>query len=311
MTHVVVVTGLSGAGKSTALGALEDLGFHAIENLPPTVISAAITACEAAGIADVALGLGATVGPFLEEASQALSGIVRGEGRKLTVLFLDASDDVVTRRFSETRRPHPLLAEGRLVGEPSVDLADVRSAVSLERERLAPLLALATMVLDTSGLRAHDLRKRVFAVIRPGTLGATRMSTRLVSFGFKFGLPGDADVVLDVRFLDNPFFVPELRDLTGMDDAVREFVLSAPDAGAFIEKSADLLGFLLPRFEREGKSYLTVAIGCTGGQHRSVAVAAELGRRLSKTVMPGLVVVHRDARARPASRRPPEGGAKE
>ncbi len=297
-TDVVVVTGLSGAGKSTALAALEDLGYHAIENVPPPVLEHAIAACEQAGVKRIALGFGAGVGEFLVGAAEVLERIARGtpergSPRRVTVVFLDASDDVVLRRFSETRRPHPLAAalQARAV-EGAV--ADVRKAVALEREQLAPLRAMAEVVLDTSGLRVHDLRKRVLGAFQGGASAELRMTARLLSFGFKYGLPSDADLVLDVRFLENPFFVPDLRPLTGRDLAVRSHVLSSPGTARFLELTEELLAFLLPRYEEEGKSYLTVAVGCTGGQHRSVSIAITLAERLATRGHPDLRVVHRE-----------------
>ncbi|HTJ84230.1 MAG TPA: RNase adapter RapZ, partial [Polyangiaceae bacterium] len=258
-TNVVVVTGLSGAGKSTALAALEDLGFHSVENVPPSVIAAAVEACENAGVHEIALGFGGRVPGFLEGAADAVASLARVGERKVTVLFLDASDEAVLRRFSETRRPHPLHAEAKRRGS-SEDLAHVAGGIVVERESLAPLRAMATVVIDTSSLRVHDLRKRVITLVRSDASTTARMTTRILSFGFKHGLPSDADLVLDVRFLDNPFFVPELRDQTGESRAVADYVLAAEDARTFIDKAVELLGFLVPRYEREGKSYLTIAI---------------------------------------------------
>jgi len=290
-TKVVVVTGLSGAGKSTAMSALEDLGFYCVENLPPNVIEPAVNACEARGVPEVALALGVGIEGFVDEAVDALSRMGRGDEapaarRSVRVLFLDASDESVLRRFNETRRPHPLLTN-RLRHE-------VIDAIRLERERLAPLRALATFVVDTSGMRVHDLRRRVTAMMRSEGSTAARMQVRLLSFGFKFGVPSDADLLFDVRFLDNPYFVEGLRELTGEDSRVRDHVMKDPDAEKLLEKLRDLLAFLLPRYEAEGKSYLTVAIGCTGGQHRSVAIAILLRDALRDQ---GFVmrVVHRDA----------------
>lgn len=303
--NVVVVTGLSGAGKSTAMSALEDLGYYCVENLPPSVIAHAVEACESRGVRDIALALGVGVDGLVDEAAAAISEL-SGKGdkasdggatasRHVRLIFLDASDEAVLRRFSETRRPHPLLMHR--------ERHEVIDAVRLERERLAPLRALASFVIDTSGLRVHDLRKRVTSMMRPEMSEHARMQVRMLSFGFKHGLPSDADLVFDVRFLDNPYFVAELRPLTGEDPRVRDFVLAAEDARALLDKLEDLLEFLLPRYEREGKSYLTVAIGCTGGQHRSVAIARALTERLEKPKGSGrperfrsaLRVVHRDA----------------
>jgi UPF0042 nucleotide-binding protein len=314
-TQVVVVTGLSGAGKSTALAALEDLGFHAIENVPPAVITQAIEACEGAGVKDIALGFGGSVGAFLDGAPDVLASVERGGHRKVTIVFLDASDDVVARRFNETRRPHPEAQRTK-----AAHLAGVLESVALERERLGPLRAMATLVIDTSALRVHDLRKRIFTLLKPDHDDLHRMQVRVMSFGFKVGLPHDADLVFDVRFIDNPHFVPELRPLTGEDPPVRDYVLAAEGTRQLLDKLGDLLAFLVPRYEEEGKSYVTVAIGCTGGQHRSVAIAnavaeslrVELARRAATTEV---VVFHRDARPhvsrRDAGHRdPPEGGAR-
>lgn len=291
--NVVVVTGLSGAGKSTAMSALEDLGYYCVENLPPSVIAHAVESLEARGVRDIALGVGVGVDGFVDEAAKALTDL----GAGVSVVFLDASDEAVLRRFSETRRPHPLMM--------NKEHGEVEGAIRLERERLAPLRALASVVIDTSGLRVHDLRKRVFAMMRSETEEGGRMHTRILSFGFKHGIPSDADLVFDVRFLENPFFVDELRPLTGEDERVRSFVMKSPDAETLVEKLIDLLEFLLPRYEHEGKSYFTIAIGCTGGQHRSVSIARELAERLTSAPAAGntaghrqaIRVVHRDARA--------------
>jgi UPF0042 nucleotide-binding protein len=307
--RVVVVTGLSGAGKTTALAALEDRGYHTIENLPPTVMERAIEACEASGILDIALGIGASVAAFLDGAADALRRLASYPGRELTVLFLEASDEVLVRRFSETRRPHPLVAvASRERGRSGIELADAIDGVRLERELLAPLRAIADVVVDTSALRVHDLRRRVLEGLRPSGGAEGAMSTRLLTFGFKYGLPSDADLVFDVRFLDNPFFVPELRELTGEDARVRDYVLSTPNAQTFVELADSMLRFLLPRYESEGKSYLTIAIGCTGGKHRSVSIAIVLAARLAEAREGRgwpLRLVHRDAHAEPGSTRVP------
>ncbi len=272
-TQVVVVTGLSGAGKSTALAALEDLGFHAIENLPPSITLHAIEACELAGVRAIALGFAGSVGAFAENAPEVL-GALASAHRRVMVLFLDASDDALARRFNETRRPHPEAQRTK-----RLHLAGLHESVRLERERMASLRAMASVVVDTTGMRVHDLRKRVFSLVAPEQGGAG-MKVRVLSFGFKYGLPSDADLVFDVRFLDNPHFVPGLRELTGEDKRVRDYVMSAEGAREFLEKTTDLLAFLVPRYAAEGKSYLTIAIGCTGGQHRSVTLANAIGAML-------------------------------
>jgi UPF0042 nucleotide-binding protein len=309
-TRVVVVTGLSGAGKSTALHALEDLGYFCVDNLPTSLVEQTVTVCEGGGIHRIALGIDVRVGSFLEGVGAALDRI--GQGRDVQVLFLDASDESLLRRFNETRRPHPLTAGAAADAGGSRSVA-VIDGVQLERARLAPIRARVTLDLDTTLLSVHELRRRVLGYLGPGKQSLPRMNTRFVSFGFKYGAPMDADVVLDVRFLDNPYFVPELRALPGTDAAVRTFVLENPETTAFVEKAADLLRFSLPRYEREGKSYLTVAIGCTGGRHRSVVLAAELAEVIGRLTELPIAVVHRDVArtvtlGEPSSSRAPGSG---
>jgi UPF0042 nucleotide-binding protein len=325
--RVVVVTGLSGAGKSTALRALEDLGYFCVDNLPPALLDRTVEVCEAGDVRRIGLGIDVRVGSFLDGAVEALERITARDengraARDVVVLFLDASDEAIVRRFSETRRPHPLTSAAR--ARKSDPGADVRSSaqvgavavldgVQLERERLARLRASATVVFDTTLLSVHELRAQVIAHLGPGKGEQPRMTTRFISFGFKYGLPVDADLVFDVRLLDNPYFVPGLRELAGTDAPVRDYILSNPDALEFIRRADDLLAFALPRYEREGKSYLTVAIGCTGGRHRSVTVATALAEGLrEKTGLP-ILVLHRDVGrsdnfgTRPS---PPPGGGR-
>ena len=291
-TLVVVVTGVSGAGKSTAVHALEDLGFFCVDNLPTPVMASTLDAFAAVGVRRIALGIDVRVRGFLDGAAGALEALnVPGE-RDLSVLFLDASDEALLRRFSSTRRPHPLSTTLE-PGSEQAALA-VLDGIRIERERLTPLRARATVVLDTTRLSVHELRRQVTSHFGPGAGSAPRMHTRFVSFGFKFGTPVDADLLFDVRFLDNPHFVPELRDLPGTTEAVKQFVLTQPDSRGFLERVTSLLEFCLPRFEREGKSYLTVAVGCTGGRHRSVVMTDELGAQLSRRLGLTVDVVHRD-----------------
>jgi RNase adapter protein RapZ len=318
--RVVVVTGLSGAGKSTALHALEDLGYFCVDNLPTALAERTVEVCEAGGVRRIGLGIDVRVGSFLEGAVAAIDRIGEGSAREVGVIFLDASDESLLRRFSETRRPHPLssaavTAPSRASGTAQSSAAEagprrgavaVLDGIQIERERLAQLRARATFVVDTTLLSVHDLRRQIIGNLGPGRAEQPRMVTRIVSFGFKYGVPVDADVVLDVRLLDNPFFVPELRNLPGTEPAVRGYVLGLPDAAEFIKRADDLLAFALPRYESEGKSYLTIAIGCTGGRHRSVVVAATLAERLrEKTGLP-ILVLHRDVgRADIHGTRPP------
>ncbi len=298
---VVVVSGLSGAGKSQALHALEDLGFFCVDNLPTLLAPQAVEICERGEMTRLALGIDVRVRAFLGEVGNVLQLLEAGGQRDLHVLFLDASDETLLRRFSETRRPHPLAAESGANG--SEGALAVLDGVRVERERLSPLRARATRVIDTTNTSVHDLRRILIAHFGPASRGSPRMITRLVSFGFKYGTPVDADLVLDVRFLDNPYFVPELKPQTGLDEPVAAYVLGAPETQEFLRRTAALLEYVLPRYEREGKSYLTIAIGCTGGRHRSVAIAEALARRLSASASPPrpMTVLHRDVqRGQPA-----------
>lgn len=288
-SRVVVVSGLSGAGKSTALRALEDLGYFCIDNLPPTLAEEAVGACEAGGIERVALGVDVRVRAFLDESEAALARLSASGRRDVRVLFLDASDQTLLRRYSESRRPHPLSG-----GEVDGGNVGVLDGIHLERARLAPLRAKASIDLDTTRSSVHDLRRQILAHLGPGKTEQFRMATRVVSFGYKYGAPADADVVLDVRFLDNPFFVPALQPLPGTDAAVRDFVRALPETSQFLDRAEELLAYCLPRYEREGKSYLTIAIGCTGGRHRSVAIAQLLADRLRRRVDLPIHVSHRD-----------------
>jgi RNase adapter protein RapZ len=281
---VVVVTGLSGAGRSTTLHTLEDLGFFCIDNLPTQMAAEAVAVCERGGMTRIALGLDVRVRAFLGEVGKTIEELRHGGSRHVEVLFLDAQDETILARFSETRRPHALAS-----GSPG-GAASVLEGVALERQRLSPLRASATRVIDTTNLSVHELRRAIIAYFGPAAPGAHGMRVRVVSFGFKYGAPVDADLVFDVRFLQNPYFVADLKRLPGTDPRIETFVRALPDTGTFLDKTVDLLQFVLPKYEREGKSYLTIAIGCTGGRHRSVVVATLLAERLGGSAK----VSHRD-----------------
>ncbi len=277
--QLVIVTGLSGAGRSTALRVLEDLGFYCVDNLPPRLALNLLELLEAGQErVDVGLGIDVRSGVFLEGADDALDDL-HARGFPPDVLFLDAADDALVRRFSETRRPHRLAADG-----------DLLSAIQGERERLAPLRRRASHVIDTTHLTVHDLRRQLVQMVS-GKPDGIRLLTRIVSFGFKYGLPQDADLVFDLRFLPNPFFVPALSHKSGLDQAVSDYVLQAPEAQELLVDLEALLDKLLPRYAAEGKSYLTIGIGCTGGRHRSVAMAEALRQKLHHGAV---VVAHRD-----------------
>lgn len=286
--QLVVVTGLSGAGRSTALRVLEDLGFYCVDNLPPRLAPGLLELLEG-GNQKVHVGLGIDVrsGAFLQGAEAALDELAE-RGFPPEVLFLDAADDALVRRFSETRRPHRLAVEPTLAsGE---DKGSVLEAIRVEREWLAPLRRRATRVIDTTHLTVHDLRRQLVQLVS-GRPDGIRLLTRVVSFGFKYGLPQDADLVFDLRFLPNPHFVPDLRPQSGLDPPVRDYVLGTPEGAELLDDLTSLLAKLLPRYAAEGKSYLTIGIGCTGGRHRSVAMAEALGARLTHGPV---VVAHRD-----------------
>lgn len=277
---VVVIAGLSGAGRSTAAATLEDLGWFVIDNLPPALIPKVADLVERPGseAERVAFVVGRSGGALAEEVEAELAGL-SARGARVRVVFLEASDEALIRRFEGTRRRHPL------------DTSGVLSAISSERDRLGPLRDRADVVVDTSELNVHELRARIVELMAADERSGTRVS--VVSFGYKHGLPLDADLVLDCRFLPNPHWVEELRPMTGLDEPVRDYVLTKEETRAFLDRLDDLLGLLLPAYAREGKTYLAVALGCTGGRHRSVALAEAVGERLRARGVP-VSVVHRD-----------------
>jgi UPF0042 nucleotide-binding protein len=266
----VVISGMSGAGRSEAAKVLEDLGYFVIDNLPPSLIGrVADLALVGRDRSRVALVVDARGGAFADDSTELHRALepLRAHTITLRVLFLEASDEVLVRRYEQTRRRHPVAGE-RVV-----------EAIALERELLREFRASADLVIDTSDLNVHELRERILAAFADESAG---LLLTVASFGFKYGLPLDADVVLDVRFLPNPHWVAELRPKTGQDPAVREYVLAQEGTNAFMQRVEALLEIALPGYVREGKHYLTVAIGCTGGRHRSVVLAEELGRWLAE-----------------------------
>jgi UPF0042 nucleotide-binding protein len=266
---IVVVTGLSGSGKSVAIRALEDNGFFCIDNLPVLLIPKFIDLCQGAqeGIQRIALGIDLRAGQFLRSWPEVLAGM-RASGHWVEVAFLDASDELLLRRFNETRRPHPLAPGG-----------SVQEGISRERRALEGMRALADRVVDTTHLNVHELKK-VMQLYYSQVSNPRKMTLFLTSFGYKYGIPHDTDMVIDVRFLPNPFFVSELRTKSGLEVQVQEFLQKREETKMFLDRLCALLEFTLPQYEREGKSLLTLALGCTGGKHRSVALVEELKKRI-------------------------------
>jgi UPF0042 nucleotide-binding protein len=269
---VTIISGMSGAGRSEAARVLEDLGFFVIDNLPPALIS---KVAELGRGQDrpirYALVVDVRAGDFLDALSGEMTRL-RGDGATVRTLFLDASDDVLVRRYEESRRRHPLSDSDR-----------VGDGIARERVALEELKGLADIIVDTSSLNVHQLRERLHELFEvDGEQGAVRLQTSIVSFGYKHGLPIDVDMVLDCRFLPNPHWVEELRPKTGCDPKVRDYVLAQRESKAFLRELDRLFALLIPAFEREGKSYLAIGIGCTGGRHRSVVMAEELARLLAR-----------------------------
>ena len=280
----VVVTGLSGAGRSTAAKCFEDLGYYVVDNLPAELIA---TLIDLGSNSEGAVTRLAIVMDVRSRAFSDLVGVIRdldARGMRPRVLFLEASDEELIRRFENVRRAHPLQGDGRL-----------SDGITAERELLAPLRDEADLVIDTTSRSVHDLRHAIENGFAPGgPLGtAPDLRATVVSFGFKYGLPVDSDLVVDVRFLPNPHWIPELRELTGLDEEVRDYVLTQEDAEAFLDEYQKILTIIGAGYRRESKRYLTLAVGCTGGKHRSVAIAEELGRRLGADGIT-TTVVHRD-----------------
>ena len=278
----VVITGLSGAGKSYAIKCFEDMGFFCVDNLPTTLIPtfADLVARSNHTITRVALGVDVREGEYLTHLLDTL-GELRGRGHTLEVLFLEASEEALVRRYRETRRRHPLAADGNVV-----------DGIRAERKALSTMREVADRIVDTSALTVHQLKDLLIETyVAPGQ--RTGLSVSLVSFGFKHGVPFDADLVFDVRFLPNPHFVEALRPLDGRDPRVRQFIIEHAESREMLRRLEDFLGFVLPAYQREGKAYLTVAVGCTGGRHRSVALVEELKGFLDRLGLAGSVI-HRD-----------------
>jgi len=280
--NVVIVTGLSGAGKSQALKTLEDLGYFCVDNLPPALIATFMELCSKARdpISRIAMGVDTRGREFFDDLSSALSAINEA-GTAPMVIFLEADDDVLVRRYKETRRRHPLSPQGSTL-----------EGIREERAMLADLKSMASIIIDTSDLSPAELRRQLVDVLSTN-VKLERLLVTIVTFGFKHGLPMDADLVFDVRFLPNPHYVSELKPLSGLDSRVTQFLFKAPLTKAFFARLSRFIDFLLPHYVEEGKSHLTIAIGCTGGRHRSVAIGEALRGHLEAKEH-AVVVEHRD-----------------
>ena len=267
---LVVITGMSGSGKTLAIRAFEDAGFYCVDNLPVALIPVFVDLCtrSRSDIERAAVVVDVREGAFLKEFPVIYKQIRTDEGRRVRMIFLESSDEALIRRFSETRRPHPLAAGGLL-----------EEGIRRERQALQPLRDIADLIIDSSSFNVHEMRRYIQENFTPGPDGQP-IGITVASFGYKHGLPGQADLLFDTRFLPNPFFVDTLRGLTGLDADVVTYLEGADEYREVRERIVDLLEFLIPRYIREGRSYLTVAIGCTGGRHRSVAMAESVREKL-------------------------------
>ena len=265
--ELLILTGMSGAGRSTVAHALEDLGWHVVDNLPPALLPELATEMEKTE-SSVAVVVDVRGGKFFDALASALEALGASD-IKYRLLFLDASDQALVQRFESTRRPHPLQSSDRIV-----------DGIERERAKLEDLRSQADVVIDTSNLNVHQLEKRTAEIFAAGMAKALRIN--VLSFGYKYGIPVDADLVLDCRFIPNPHWVPELRPKSGLDDAVYQHVLASEGVKEFVRAYVDVVEKMIPGYLREGKKYVTIAIGCTGGKHRSVSIAREIASQLNR-----------------------------
>jgi UPF0042 nucleotide-binding protein len=281
--ELLILTGMSGAGRSTVAHSLEDLGWYVVDNLPPSLLPALAKQSSDGELPALAVVVDVRGGKFFDDLNAALANL-KNDGIQFRLLFLDASDQSLVARFESTRRPHPLQGGDR-----------ISDGIDRERAKLHELRESADVVIDTSNLNVHQLAKRTSEIFAEGMIEGVRLN--ILSFGYKYGIPVDADLVLDCRFIPNPHWVPELRPLTGLDQAVSDRVFSNEGVTEFVGDYVKLIKDMLPGYIREGKKYLTIAIGCTGGKHRSVAISTEIAKQLSSTSSELAVsahAVHRD-----------------
>ena len=284
--RIVIITGLSGSGKRTGMKMLEDIGFYCIDNLPASLVDKFVELLAQPGneYDKVALGIDIRTAGSMKNLAQVIKSL-KSSGHETEVLFLEASDKTLIRRYKETRRLHPLAGEGT-----------IEDGIRKERAELQPIRKQATYIIDTSNLLVRDFKAEVDSIFRKNEK-YSNLNINIVSFGFKYGIPADADLVLDVRFLPNPFYIDELKNKTGLDKEVRDYVCQFEETGKFLDKLEDMLDFLIPNYVKEGKSNLVVAIGCTGGKHRSVTLASSLYDRMKKRTDIGFKLTHRDITA--------------
>jgi UPF0042 nucleotide-binding protein len=279
MTNLVIISGVSGSGKSTAMNVLEDLGYYCVDNLPMTLLPKFIELCENSqgDINKIALVVDIREGVFFKGAPQMIKDL-KEKGHPIDVIFLDSSDSALVRRYKETRRKHPLSVNGNIL-----------EGISKEREMLRELKELSSHSIDTTDFNVHELKELIKNKFDKSR--SQNLLVNILSFGFKHGYPYDADMVFDVRFLPNPFFIEELKELSGLDEEIVHFIMSKEETVEYIKKLTEFLEFLIPKYEKEGRTYLTIAIGCTGGKHRSVVIAKKLSEHF-RHLSP--VTIHRD-----------------